>query len=264
MKNILFKAGMAYALLTHHSLYAEEKERFLIVFSDNVTLTGGPNDMGPTGELRFAYTDPDDRYRIDLDWELYVNSDPMKPISDRGDPDNIRTDALRLSFLQGDARFKYGIGIEILGDLGGKTFQNNIHDLAGDRYIPADYLSGYKVTPTLNAAYRDTYRDGWIDLYAELRFPLVVKHGIIDLRITASHTEKDLFGLGMDAGLGVNLDCSRYPDSPEFSGYPLRDFKVCTPQSIVTLGYGSFSFFWEIPLINSDVQNSVMGIRYGF
>jgi len=266
MKRILINTGLLYLLSVSPSFSTETEtdKRFQIFLSDNITLTGGPNDLGPTGEIRASYTDPDMHYKINIGWELYVNGDPKDHTTSRTNPDNLRIDALRVSYIQGDIHFKYGAGIEILGDLGGKSFQNNIHDLVGDSYIPADYLSGYRVTPTLNAEYQSTFWDQYIDIYTALKFPILTHKGIIDLQMMASHTEKDIYHSGINAGIGLNIDCKKYPDIPEFSGYPIRDFKVCTPESILTLGYGGFQFFWEIPLVNGNIQNSIMGLSYRF
>lgn len=264
MKKFLLNVGIVYILTTVPSFCIDTEERFQIILADNITLTGGPNDLGPTGEIRGSYTDPLNHYKVNIGWELYVNGDPKDHIVSRTNPDNLRIDALRLSYIQGDEHFKYGAGIEILGDLGGKSFQNSIHDLVGDSNIPANYLSGYRVTPTLNAEYLAAYWDQYIDIYASLKLPIITQKGIIDIQVMASHTKKDIYHSGINAGIGLNIDCKKYPNIPEFSGYPLRDFKVCTPEGVVNISYKGFQFFWEIPIINNNIQNSIMGLSYKF
>ena len=239
-------------------------KNFELTLSDNVTLTGGPNDLGPTGHFLLSYTDPDERYKLLFDWEIYVNGAPDAGVVTRTDPDNLRIDALRLSYMKVSSRFQYGLGIEILGELGGKAVQNTLHEAVGDAYVPAQYASATRATPTLNLAYRESVYHNLIDLYSTLRLPIIFKNGIIDFRASASHTFKALYFQELDATLGLNMDCKQYPDLPAFSGYPLRDFNTCTPEAQLSLNYGSFTFFWEAPLANNDIQNSYMGIRYRF
>ena len=264
MKNFLFNITLTYLFSISSSFGIDTQDSFQILLSDNVTLTGGPNDLGPTGEVKFIYANLVKNYTLNVDWELYVNGDPKDKTTSRTNPDNLRIDALRFYYMQGNSYFKYGAGIEILGNLGGKSFQNNIHDLVGDSYIPANYLSGYSFTPTFNAKYRTTYWNQFIDMYTTLKLPIILDKGIFDFQIMVSHTEKDVYHSGINTGIGLNLDCKRYPDFIEFSGYPIRDFKVCTPESIITVEYRGFQFFWEIPLINNNIQNSIMGISYKF
>jgi len=238
------------------------ENNFLIIFSDNVTMTGGSNDLGPTGNLKIIYTDPSDSYKINFDWEIYVNGATEDEVS-RRNPDNYRIDALRIFYIQGD-HFKYGGGLELLGNLGGKTIQNNIHDIAGDAYIPATYQGGLKITPTINLEYTNNIFNNYIDIYSSLRFPIIIDHGIIDFQASASHTFTNIYQTNIDSSLGLNLDCKKYPDLAAFSGYPLGDFNICTPETILTIRYNNFSFFWEAPLINNNIQNSYLGISYRF
>jgi hypothetical protein len=253
-----------YAMFTNLVLATEESSNFQILFMDNVTLTGGPNDLGSTGRLNLTYNNPAKNYKLNVDWELFVNGDPKDDTTTRTNPDNLRIDALRVSYIQGDEHFKYGAGIEILGNLGGKSFQNNIHDIVGDSYIPAKYLSDTRVTPTINLEYKNSYWNNNIDFYTSLRMPIVTKNGIVDFQMSGMYVKKDIYQTKVDGGLGLNLDCKWYPDMPEFSGYPLRDFNTCTPQGLVTIGYAGFAFYWQIPLVNGSVQNSNMGISYRF
>ncbi len=46
----------------------------------------------------------------------------------------------------------------------------------------------------------------------------------------------------LHTGIGIGVDCTRYPDLPEFKGYPMRDFQVCTPETKLSLVYKNFHF----------------------
>jgi len=263
MKNTSFTIfSIVVTLFTN--IFADENEKqYQIIFSDNVTLTGGPNDLGPTGNLKFIYTNPFDESKISFDWEIYVNGPPEEKVVGRTNPGNYRIDALRMFYMKGET-FMYGAGIEILGNLGGKSVQNNIHELVGDSYIPATYTDGTHVTPTLNLEYTHIFWEGNIDLFASLRLPFIIKNGILDFQLHASHTFTNIYQTGIATTIGINMDCKKYPDLISFSGYPLRDFNICTPESILAVSYNDFTFFWEIPLSNNDVQNSIMGFSYHF
>ncbi len=236
---------------------------FQIIFSDNVTLTGGPNDLGPTGDLKFIYTNPSDTSKIKIDWEIYVNGAPGEKTTVRTDPKNLRIDTLKVSYIQGNA-FKYGIGLELLGNIGGEKIQNELHNLAGDSHIPAKYSGDTKMTPTINLEYTSVFFEKNIDIYSYLNLPVILKNGIVEFQILLSHTFKNIFDLNIDTSIGLNLDCKKYPDLPAFKGYPLRDFNVCTPETLLSLGYENFTFFIETPLMNNDIQNSIMGFSYKF
>ena len=229
-----------------------------IRFSDNVTQTGGPNDLGPTGKLSFKYNDPKKNYKLKSSWEIYVNNNPqLKTIAGRTNPNNLRIDALRIAYLQKGEHFNYGTGIEILGKLGGKSIQNNIHKLVGDSYIPANYFhSTYNITPTLDLEYSNRlFFNGLVKIYTSLKLPLITQNGIIEFKTEASHTFNNLYSTNIHMTIGLNLDCKKYPNIPAFSGYPQRDFKVCTPNNILSIGYNHFDFFWEIPLINRKANS---------
>ena len=261
-KTITLLASMM--LLSQNSLAGKPNETpYQIIFSDNVTNTGGPNDLGPTGNLIFSYTDPSNTYKINFDWEIYVNGSPDDGIVNRTDPANTRIDALRISYIQGEV-LKYGAGIEILGNLGGELIQNKLHKLVGDAYIPATYSNYTKATPTINLEYTNDFLSKNVHIYSSIRLPLISKYGILDFQLAASHTFKNLNQTDISTTIGVNMDCKKYPDLPEFKGYPIRDFQVCTPETKLLLAYKNFTFFWEIPLMNTNVQNSFLGLGYQF
>jgi len=250
-------------LLSQNSLADEPNATpYQIITSNNTTLTGGPNDLGPTGCLEFIYKHPDDHYQISIKGEIFVNGDPKEQTTTRTNPDNMRIDALSMYYIQGE-KFKYGAGFDILGDLGGDTVQNTIHKIIGDPHIPAQYSGVDKFTPTLNFEYK-TKINHHILFSSTGKLPLIIENGILKIDAMINYTSDDLYDWDLYTGIGIGVDCTRYPDLPAFKGYPIRDFQVCTPETKLSLEYKNFTFFGEIPLMNNNVQNSVLGLAYKF
>ena len=249
------------------SLYAREESlsgKIDIIFTDNSSVTGGPNDMGETGDLTLTYTDPENRYKLSAKGELYVNTMPGDTNVTRTNPNNLRIDVLSFSFIQGGA-FKYGLGFELLGDFGGDHIQNSIHDLTHNPHIPAQYVSGTHSTLTVNFEYRTKLFNDAFDLLATGKIPLIMQNGIAELNAMMTYTSHyTVYHQNIDAAIGLGLECTHYPDLPVFKGYPTADYQACTPQTRLSAHYEAFEVFWEIPLMNNDVENSVLGIRYRF
>lgn len=241
----------------------ESENRFQVIFTDNTAATGGPNDIGQTGDLELIYNDPDDHYKVSIKAELFVNGDPDKPTTERTDPNNIRTDLLSVYFIQGNS-FKYGMGFEILGDLGGGPVQNLIHDMTHNPHIPAKYIGRRKATPTLNFEYRTTLIGSNLRFVSKGKLPFLPEYGVTEFDAMAFYDKKNLYTLNIDAGMGLGFDCRLYPNTIAFKGYPLNLYQVCTPETKFFLSYKDFHLFWEIPLMNMHVQNSILGISYAF
>lgn len=256
---------LLYLISTTVILTANEASdtKYNIIHTNNGTTTGGPNDLGPTGDLQFIYTEPEENYIINLKWELFLNSNPNDQTTVRTNPDNIRTDALHISYIQGE-NLKLGGGFQILGDLGGATVQNFIHDIVGDVEIPENYPSGYKFTPTVNFQYENLFFEDNIQLFIKGEVPIIFKDGIMEFYTLVNYTSKDIYQTEINGDIGLAMDCKIYPDLPEFSGYPIKDFQTCTPELKLLIEYKNISFFWELPLMNRDVQNSVFGLGYKF
>ena len=262
MKNI--RLLLLHTLLAFQILHAgTDTNNYKIIFTDNTAVTGGPNDMGQTGDFEFIYTHPEKKYTISAKYELFVNTAPGDNNVTRENKDNLRTDLFSVYFVQGDA-FKYGLGFEILGDLGGDTIQNTIHDLTSNPHIPAQYIDEYRVTPTVNYTYSSTLFENKIDFVSTGKLPLIFQNGIAKVDAMFTYTMEDLYDLGLNLGIGLGVDCTRYPDIPAFQGSPINEYQLCTPETRLTLMYGNFDIFWEIPLMNNTVQNSVLGIGYRF
>lgn len=236
-----------------------------IIFSDNSAILGtdGPNDLGQTGDLELIYTDPDDEYMFFIKAELFVNGDPKDLTTTRTNPDNLRTDVLSMYYVQG-GKFKVGFGFMIIGDIGGDHVQNVIHQISNNPHIPAYYTNTNKFTPTLNFEYH-TFIHDHVDFYSRLKWPIIVRNGIVEFDSRFEYSRYDtIYDLDVDTSISIGLDCSIYPDIPEFNGYPIRDFQVCIPESKFSFEYESFDVFWRIPLANLKVQNSILGIGYKF
>jgi len=253
-----------YLLSTTLMKAGDEKEvAFHIIVTNNATMTGGPNDMGPTGDFEMIYENPNKEYKINVKWEIFLNGDPNEKIATRTDLNNTRIDALDISYVEGE-KLKYGAGIEILGNLCGAEVQNFIHRLVADAHIPAKYNAGYRVSPTFTIEYNNIFFDGKVNFHYRLKMPIVIQNGIFEFYTISTYVNNDIYETGIDLGVGMAVDCIVYPDIPEFSGYPIRYFKTCTPETKLTIAYGDMYLFWELPLINRDIQNSIFGLGYRF
>ncbi|MEA1953234.1 MAG: hypothetical protein U9O24_02445 [Campylobacterota bacterium] len=237
--------------------------KYEILHTNNLTSDSGPNDLGPTGDLQFIYTNLSKNYNINIKWELFVNGDPKDTTTISTNPNNIRIDALHLSYIQGE-KLKYGGGIQILGNLGGATVQNLIHNIAKESKIPENYPSGYTITPTINFEYKNFFFEENVQLFIKGDVPIIFKNGIIELYTIVNLISNDIYDTGINSELGLAIDCKIYPDMPEFSGYPIRDFKTCTPKIKSLIEYKNIYLFLDLPLINRDIQNSVLGLGYKF
>ena len=251
-------------LLSKNLLANESNETpYQIIFSDNTEFTGGPNDIGPTGALEFIYTHPDNYYKISIKSEAFVNGDPIKETTTRTKPDNMRIDSLSMYYIRGET-FKYGAGFEILGNMGGKDIQNTLHYITNNPDISAKYSGINKFTPTLNFDYKTKIFNHHMHYFSSGKIPIIFESGILKLDAMLHYTSDNINDWALHTGIGIGVDCTRYPDLPEFKGYPMRDFQVCTPETKLSLVYKNFTFYWEIPLMNNDVQNSFLGLGYQF
>lgn len=245
-------------------LYAEQTEKeYQIITSNNGTLTGGPNDLGPTGDLEFIYINKKDEYKYIIHWELYINGDPNDFTTTRTNPNNNRIDRLYLTYLKGK-NIKYGLGVELLGNLGGSRVQNFIHRVARDSYIPAQYSSSLRATPTINLEYNETLSEYNVDIQHSFKFPLIVNNGIIELSTNFFYDYYNLDDYSIDSQIGFGVECNIYPNIVAFSGYPLRDFMTCTPATTLNLTYEDIIIYLKVPLLNSNVQNSIIAVGYRF
>jgi len=246
-------------LLSHE----KQIDSFKIIFTDNTAATGGPNDLGQTGDLEFIYTSPENNYKFSMKGEVFVNLYPGDNNVTRENPNNARIDLFSAYFVQG-ADFKYGFGVEILGNLGGGPIQNFIHKLTSNPHIPAKYFGHTHATPTMNYEYTASIFNDRIDFVSTGKIPFIYRYGIFKLDAMMTYTSSDLYETGIGGGMGLGFNCTRYPSMLAFKGYPLGDYQVCTPETKLSLKYKKFDFFWEIPLMNTNVQNSVLGISYSF
>ena len=263
MDKLIYRIILFLFLILSISLPAAEDIKYQIIFTDNTAATGGPNDMGQTGDLEFIYSDPDDRYKFSAKGELFVNTRPHDSNVTRENPNNIRLDVLSVYFIQGDA-FKYGLGFELLGNLGGDSIQNAIHYITNNPKILARYSGDRRSTPTLNFEYRATLFHDKVNFLSTGKIPFIAKNGITTFDAMFTYTRHDLYNWNMDAGFGLGFDCTKYPNMIAFKGSPIGEYQVCTPESKLSVQYHQFDFFWEIPLMNNTVQNSVLGISYKF
>lgn len=261
MQKYIYILGTIYAFFIYPVANADTN--YEILHTNNGTTTGGPNDLGPTGDLQFFYTDPEENYKINVKWESFINGDPKDETVTRVNPDNLRIDALHISYIQGE-NFKYGGGFQILGDLGGGAVQNAIHDMVGDVEISENYPSDYTFTPTINFEYKNSFFDENIQLFIKGDVPILYQHGIVEFYAIANYVSKDIYQTGISGELGLAVDCKIYPDMPEFDGYPIRDFQTCTPELKSLIEYKNIYLFWELPLMNRDIENSVFGLGYKF
>ena len=266
MGNIIKVIFFLLLLLGENSIAKDDNTKpYHIIFSDNSAILGtdGPNDLGQTGDLEVIYTDPNDKYMFFIKAELFVNGDPKDITTTRINPDNLRTDVLSMYYVQG-GKFKVGFGFMIIGNMGGDHIQNIIHQISSNPHIPAYYTDTNKFTPTLNFEYHSFINDN-VDFYSRLKWPIIVKNGIVEFDSRFEYSRHDnIYDLDVGTSISIGLDCSIYPDIPEFNGYPIRDFQVCVPESKFSLEYENFDIFWRIPLANLKVQNSVLGIGYKF
>jgi len=240
-----------------------EVKNFQLIFTDNTAATGGPNDMAQTGDLEFSYTHPEKHYKISIKEEIFVNTFPGDNNVTRENPNNIRADILSLYFIQGEA-FKYGLGVEVVGHLGGATVQNFLHKVSGNPHIPAQYYTRNKVTPTFNFQYYASVFNDNFDFYSTGKLALNAEYGLTTFDAMLRYTKYNVKEWPVDAALALGFDCTKYPNNIAFKGHPIVDYQVCTPQSKFSLQYKDFNFFWKIPLMNNQVQNSILGISYVF
>ena len=253
---LLFAGELAFASDDSHLNYK-------FIFTDNTAATGGPNDMGQTGDLEFIYNDPDGRYKFSAKGELFVNTRPNDNNVTRENPNNLRIDVLSVYFIQGDA-LKYGFGFELVGHLGGNTIQNTIHYITSNPEITAKYFGDNRSTPTFNYEYTATLFHDRVHFISTGKFPFMSSNGITKLDAMFTYTYQDLYDWNIDAGISLGYDCTKYPNMTVFKGLPTADYQTCTPETKLSIQYNHFDFFWEIPLMNNTVQNSVLGISYSF
>lgn len=265
---LLFKLGISLLFLATNStnLLASNDQKdiwgFEVIHSNNSNLTGGPNDLGPTGDVEFIMNKIDEDYKVILRAEAFVNGEPNLPTAHRSNTTNYRIDMLSIALLVGK-ELKYGIGFQDFGNYGGVHIQNFIHKTLNDIDIPAKY-SGYDFfSPTLNFEYNYKFNN-WVEANIEGYLAMVPNRGISHYSYNVRFLEESLFDTDIEGSISIGSNCTVYPEMIEFEGYPINKFEPCFQESIISLGYRGVKVFWEIPLENQDIQNSILGISYKF
>ncbi len=270
LRNVALNA-LVPAVLSITGAQASDETRnsvWTIIHTNNWTTTWWPNDLWPTWDLEISYENYLKQYKINAYWSIYVNWSTNNPKTKRTDPDNLRTDSFHVEYLQWWNNFwldglKYWPGIEVIWNLWWADVQNWIHSAVWDSYIPAKYLSWYTVTPTFNFEYEKEIFN-YLELNAKWKIPLILDNWIVEFSAMVSKSTWDILETWIYWELWLGVDCKIYPDRPEFSWFPLGDFRTCTPEVKTTIWYWDTSVFVKIPLTNNNVQNSIFWIEYKF
>lgn len=250
-------------LSTTFAVSETQKNVWTIIHQNDWTSFWWQNDMWQsTGLLKVRYKK--ENYKIEAKWRWYVNWDPDDKLTTRTNPNNKRIDAFYISYIEWE-KLKYWAWIEVLWNLWFADVQNWIHKVVWDSYIPAEYNPWYRITPTFNFEYNDKLFDDYLDLNIEWKLPLIPDNWIIEFSTMVSKTASDILDTWVNLWLWAWIDCKRYPNIPAFWGYPVKDYKTCTPETKLTIWYKeNINIFMKVPLINNNIQNTQFWIEYNF